>query len=728
MDPTTALAGLDAHPWAALSHAYGAADDLPDLLRALAEGDGEEAEEALAELYGRILHQGTVYPASVDAVPYLARIAAVGGGRTVDVLLLLGGLAESTDEWEVPDGAVRAAFAGQLPLVLPLLDHQDGDVRLSAAWAVGHTGESGAVAAALMERRAVEDDPHVAAELLVALGRVDLSAAAAEARALLGEETPVPLRLAAVLVCLRAEERWGSAHHAAVLGLLPAGELTVDRYSMHHEEPLYVIVDGLLDRDTEAGLDAALALLEAALRDPRPEVRAEALRAADHACCLSRGAPARLIPVIVPLADQEAAVSLLGKLGPLAAEAAPVLAERAARPDGVATARPSSTRPNTRPDDEAAARPSTRPSSRPDDEAADQALAALVRIDPRQAAPLLARDLARRPRALATAAGSRTAAFPFVPELFTAVRARLAVDGLGNNETADLVHLLRQWGPRAVTGLAELCGVLPRFPYAASAIAAVVAGGPPAVRERAAEALRAAGGPLVVARAHHEVTGEPALLLEAVTERLAASRDVDEAARAAGDLGAAAAGLLPALLAAVSEGPEATARQLDADIAIAGALWRIDGDAEEAARILGSVLDRADGAWLGFWSVSRALGTVASLGAAGRVLVPRLEALLDDPRWAPAAVLALLEVVDPDTVDLRLDRLATAAVHSVEAGADAAGGCEALRALGAAARDASLSWYVGELAERDRRIVTHGLATDTIREDERLRALLAELR
>lgn len=208
MDLSTALAGLDEHPWATVSHAYGCAEDLPDLLRALAEGDDGAAEEAVSELYGSILHQGTVYSASVDAVPYLAWIAAAGT-RTADVLCLLGGLAESEDEWQVPEGAVRAAVVAQLPLLLPLLADPDETVRLAAAWAVGHTRDGAAAPSALGERWAAEQDPEVAAELLVALGRVDLSAAAGEARVRLGEETPVPLRLAAVLVCLRNEERWG---------------------------------------------------------------------------------------------------------------------------------------------------------------------------------------------------------------------------------------------------------------------------------------------------------------------------------------------------------------------------------------------------------------------------------------------------------------------------------------------------------------------------------------
>lgn len=180
---------------------------------------------------------------------------------------------------------------------------------------------------------------------------------------------------------------------------------------MHHREPLHAIVDSLLHRETEADHETAFALLDAALRDGRPEVRTEALSPADHACYLSRSAPQRLVPAIAPLATEYPTSTLLGRLGQAAAEAAPVLVELAAQSD---------------------------------DEAADQASAVLVRVAPRQAAPLLARDLDRRPRALDAAGDFQAPAFPLYPTLLDALRARLAADGLGNNETADLVHLLRQ--------------------------------------------------------------------------------------------------------------------------------------------------------------------------------------------------------------------------------------------------------------------------------------------
>ncbi|MGW3439019.1 HEAT repeat domain-containing protein [Streptomyces bacillaris] len=90
-------ADLDALPWASYGHAYGSAEDVPGCLRALAGDDDAAAEEAQSELYGSILHQGSVYEASAKAVPFLARIAAADI-RTADVLLLIGGIAEGGED------------------------------------------------------------------------------------------------------------------------------------------------------------------------------------------------------------------------------------------------------------------------------------------------------------------------------------------------------------------------------------------------------------------------------------------------------------------------------------------------------------------------------------------------------------------------------------------------------------------------------------------------------
>ena len=69
------LAGLEMVDWAALDHAYGPADDLPQVIRAAASTDEEQAEAAVDELFSSVFHQGTVYSASVTVVPFVAELA-----------------------------------------------------------------------------------------------------------------------------------------------------------------------------------------------------------------------------------------------------------------------------------------------------------------------------------------------------------------------------------------------------------------------------------------------------------------------------------------------------------------------------------------------------------------------------------------------------------------------------------------------------------------------------
>src|SRR5581483_10234818 len=92
---------LDKIPWKNLTHAYGSAQDVPDLLRALrsAPPDLKDEESPLGQLFGNICHQGTVYDATAYAVPFLLELAA--DKRTPDrvgVLSLLGAIAEASSD------------------------------------------------------------------------------------------------------------------------------------------------------------------------------------------------------------------------------------------------------------------------------------------------------------------------------------------------------------------------------------------------------------------------------------------------------------------------------------------------------------------------------------------------------------------------------------------------------------------------------------------------------
>ena len=61
--------------WDELFHAYGPATDVPMQLRAVIVGDEGTREEAWWNLFGNIHHQGTIYEATVPAVPILLGLA-----------------------------------------------------------------------------------------------------------------------------------------------------------------------------------------------------------------------------------------------------------------------------------------------------------------------------------------------------------------------------------------------------------------------------------------------------------------------------------------------------------------------------------------------------------------------------------------------------------------------------------------------------------------------------
>jgi len=62
--------------WNALTHAYGPAGDVPGLILALTAADRQARKDAYWELYGTIFHQGTRYPATAPAVPFLLELLA----------------------------------------------------------------------------------------------------------------------------------------------------------------------------------------------------------------------------------------------------------------------------------------------------------------------------------------------------------------------------------------------------------------------------------------------------------------------------------------------------------------------------------------------------------------------------------------------------------------------------------------------------------------------------
>lgn len=83
--------------WGNYDHAYGPADDVPGLIRGLLSESAEERENIWYELYGNLWHQGTIYEATIHAVPFFLEL--LQDKDTPDrfkILSYLGSLAEGS--------------------------------------------------------------------------------------------------------------------------------------------------------------------------------------------------------------------------------------------------------------------------------------------------------------------------------------------------------------------------------------------------------------------------------------------------------------------------------------------------------------------------------------------------------------------------------------------------------------------------------------------------------
>ncbi|WP_436534372.1 hypothetical protein [Actinoplanes sp. HUAS TT8] len=111
------LSGLDEIPWNELSHAHGDAEEIPGLIRALADPFGEWGE-TLDELFGDdLLHQGTCYSATAPALPFLTRLivsGAVPARQRLDLYVWLLVAAGRRADGVLAD-ADRATVAGRSP-------------------------------------------------------------------------------------------------------------------------------------------------------------------------------------------------------------------------------------------------------------------------------------------------------------------------------------------------------------------------------------------------------------------------------------------------------------------------------------------------------------------------------------------------------------------------------------------------------------------------------------
>ncbi len=111
------LEGLDRVNWARLTHAYGPASNTPDHIRGLASSRPKERKETRQALYATIFHQGTRYPATAPAVPFLFKLLDdPATPEKGEIVRLLVHLAVGYPERFLPRGIdPAAAFADAAP-------------------------------------------------------------------------------------------------------------------------------------------------------------------------------------------------------------------------------------------------------------------------------------------------------------------------------------------------------------------------------------------------------------------------------------------------------------------------------------------------------------------------------------------------------------------------------------------------------------------------------------
>ncbi|MFF4173344.1 HEAT repeat domain-containing protein [Streptomyces sp. NPDC001744] len=381
------LTGIEEVDWASLGHAYGPADDVPELLRGLASADPAERESALDGMYGAVHHQGDVYDSTLACIPFLLELVADPGvqdrGGIVELLTSIGGieLGDDDEELDLPDEAgdgltpaanyamAAAAVAAGADVFLGLVSDADPEVRLAAPCALASLHpEPARVLTLLRERLTVERDTEVRLALVAAVGRIALRHASLRAETVdwLGwlaraaqdpglrlaalvqrarcapAEIPddVVPRVAGLLEEIRSTAVPGSgpdAFRAAAPTLIGQVRELLEEHAAGRPAPWTEELLRTLHAALDDRVDDRIALVLAQLRSPDWGQRSDAIRLCGGLIRVWRGRYEEVVRLVGAQLDdpeprlREAAVSFLERLFELGAPAADALAARLAQ-------------------------------------------------------------------------------------------------------------------------------------------------------------------------------------------------------------------------------------------------------------------------------------------------------------------------------------------------------------------------------------------------------------
>ncbi|MGW5781121.1 PBS lyase [Streptomyces sp. NPDC003863] len=640
------LTGIEEVDWASLGHAYGPADDVPELLRGLASADPAERETALDGMYGAVHHQGDVYDSTLACIPFLLELVADPAvqdrGCIVELLTSIGGIEldddEELDELGAEDeefipaanyAMAAAAIAAGADVFLDLVSDADPEVRLAAPCALASLHpEPARVLNLLRERLTVERDTEVRLALVAAVGRLALRHASLRAETVewlgwLARAAQDPgLRLAALAQRARCapgdipddvvpwvtgllEEIRTSANRPAAPGTERAATPTLigqvrelleehaaGRPAPWTEELLRTLHAALDDR-----VDDRIALIVAQLRSPDWGQRSDAIWMCGGLIRVWRGRYEEVVRLVgTQLQDpeprlREAATSFLERLFELGAPAADALAARLAAGPGAAgpgAAGPGAAGPGTA--GPGTAGPGT---AGPGRSGRDGALLALARAGDTRAVPLLARALEEpevRRELLYAMDGLGPSAAMLAP-LLTRRLAEVELDERLYDRVAPLLYALA--AVRGAQAVPEVLRVLRGAPanrrdWVREATLRTLAAFGPAAAEAVPDMRRllAADSAVVAttaARALWAAEGDRGDVLPALEGWLRPGASGAEWCAAAQVLGE----IGPAAAAtAPALRPGLASRDLWVRVRSAAALWRVSGDASVALPVL----------------------------------------------------------------------------------------------------------------------------------------------
>ena len=171
------LEGLNDINWQRLTHAYGPATDVPDLIRKLTSSSPKVWEQGLEGLRSTIWHQGTVYEATAYAAPFLIELlehpeVQCRDEILIDLALLAWGspMYSLLEAWDWVEQQIHDAVARGLHIYLSLLRESDPRVRRHVPFTLDVLPECAPTVIPVVENHLLQEtDPQVKAHLLLYL-------------------------------------------------------------------------------------------------------------------------------------------------------------------------------------------------------------------------------------------------------------------------------------------------------------------------------------------------------------------------------------------------------------------------------------------------------------------------------------------------------------------------------------------------------------------------------